>query len=102
VTIHVCASDGQPIGEFAEQDFRERSFAGQFPPDSYYWHEGMEDWGPIADYRALAKTQRISFAPPRARTVRINMDKTDGTAPSVAKPESSLSRLWRRLTGKHD
>jgi hypothetical protein len=96
MTIHVCASDGQRIGEFEENDFRDNLFAGCFPADSYYWHEGMEDWRPVADYRSLAKTQRISFAPPVRRTVKINME------PEPVRPEkaeSGLRRIWRRLTG---
>jgi hypothetical protein len=100
VTFHVCASDGQRIGEFEEQDFRDTLFAGRFPQDSHYWHEGMEDWRPIADYNALAKTQRISFAPPvrRTRTTKIMMD---APAPEPSqKGDNRLVRLWRRLTGR--
>jgi len=99
VRVHVCDSDGQAIGEYEERDFRENVFAGRLPADSHYWHEGMEDWRPIADYRALAKTQRISFAPPVRRTIKIQME------PSMADPsgppsKGSLGRWWRRLTGK--
>ena len=95
--IHVCASDGERIGEFEENDFRDKLFGGHFPADSYYWHEGMEDWRPVAEYRSLAKTQRISFAPPLRRTVKIEMDP----APvRPAKRENGLKRLWRRLTGR--
>ena len=96
VTIHVCASDGERIGEFDENEFRDNLFASRFPADSYYWHEGMPDWKAIAEYRALAKTQRISFAPPMARTVRIKMER-------AARPEKGrrlLGQLWRRLTGR--
>jgi GYF domain 2 len=94
VTIHVCASDGERIGEFDESDFRENLFAAKFPTDSFYWHEGLQDWHPIADYRALAKTQRISFSTPMARTVRINME------PEVPAPsrKSFLGKLFARLT----
>ena len=95
--VHVCASDGERIGEFEENDFRDNLFGRRYPADSYYWHEGMEDWRPVADYRSLAKTQRISFAPPMKRTVKIEM------GPEPLKPEkqpTSLGRLWRRLTGR--
>ncbi|MFL6514129.1 MAG: DUF4339 domain-containing protein [Chthoniobacterales bacterium] len=99
MTVHVCASDGQRIGEFEEQDFRDALFAGRFPQDSHYWHDGMEDWRPIADYKALAKTQRISFAPPvrRTRTTRIMMDTPQSPPP---KSGNAVGRLWRRLTGR--
>jgi hypothetical protein len=99
VTIHVCASDGEAIGEFAETDFRESLFAGRFPADSYYWYEGLADWQPIAEYRALAKTQRISFAPPRVRTVKINMEPV---AEPRKGPQNPVGRFWRRLTGRKD
>jgi uncharacterized protein DUF4339 len=98
VIVHVCASDGQSIGEFEEQDFRDNLFAGRLPPESHYWHEGMEDWRPIADYRALAKTQRISFAPPIRRTTRIILDAPAPESPQ--KSDNGLIRLWRRLTGR--
>lgn len=97
VIIHVCASDGERIGEFEENDFRENLFGKSFPADSYYWHEGMEDWRPVVDYRSLAKTQRISFAPPMRRTAKIDMEK-ETVKPE--KPDSSLRRFWRRLTGQ--
>ena len=87
VTIHVCESDGQGIGEFEEEDFRDNLFANRFPPDSYYW---QEEWRtgrqPVASYRALAKTQRISFAPPMARTVRIDICNFT--------PLSSSGEIW--------
>ena len=97
--IHVCASDGQQIGEFGEEDFRENLFANRFPAEAFYWHEGMADWAPISNYRALAKTQRISFAPPMRRTVKIDMDSlADSIKKPTAKAESALGRFWKRLT----
>jgi len=99
VIIHVCGSDGQPVGEFDETEFRDKIFAGAFLPDSFYWHEGMADWKPISDYRALAKTQKISFAPPMARTVRIDMESIESKAPTrEANPRNPLARFWQRLT----
>ena len=95
MTIHVCDSNGEPIGQFEEQAFIENLWAGRFPKDSYYWHEGMADWAPIAQYRALAKTQRISFKPPTRATVKINFQETP---PSEEKPKGALQRAWRRLT----
>ena len=95
--VHVCASNGEPIGQFEENDFRDNLLAGRFPAGSHYWHHGMEDWRPIDDYRALAKTQRISFAPPRRRTIKIDM----GSLPRSDAPKTGgpFTRLWRRLTG---
>ena len=100
--IHVCGSDGQSVGEFEEADFRDKLFAGAILADSYYWHEGMEDWRPISEYRALAKTQRISFAPPMARTIKIDPNSASQPTihPQPAKPKGSVARLWQRMTGK--
>ena len=68
MTVHVCWSDGQRLGEFEEAEFRDKIFAGELQPDNFfYWHEGMADWKPISQYRALAKTQRIVTAPPRSQ-----------------------------------
>jgi hypothetical protein len=90
------------IGEFEEQDFIEASSCGRLPSDCYYWQEGMEDWKPIAEYRALAKTQRISFVPPMKRTVRIDMNALGEADAKLqpAKTENVLARFWKRLTGK--
>jgi GYF domain 2 len=95
--IHVCASDGERIGELEENDFRDNLFAGRFPADGYYWHDGMEDWRPVAEYRSLAKTQRISFTPPMNRTVKINVETA--TKPNSEKGHGQLWRWWRRVTG---
>ena len=93
--VHVCGSEGESIGQYEEQEFRDNLFAGRLPQDSYYWHEGMADWAPIASYKALAKTQKISFAPPMARTTKIIVKEEP---PSPKNPESLFQRLWRRLT----
>ena len=95
--VHVCASDGEPIGQFEENDFRDKLFGGQLPADSYYWHEGMEDWRRVTEYRSLAKTQRISFTPPMRRTVKINMEQEPA---KLERSESVFKRVWRRLTGR--
>jgi hypothetical protein len=63
VIVHVCHNDGAPAGEFQEADFRDKIFAGDLTSEQFYWYEGMEDWKPIAEYRALARTQRIEFGP---------------------------------------
>ena len=101
MTIHVCAADGQQIGEFGEEDFRENIFANRFPADAFYWHEGMADWRAITEYRALAKTQRISFAPPMRRTMKIDMDSIGSDVPKQAvKRQGFLARIRELLTGK--
>ena len=102
MTIHACGSDGQIIGEFEEQAFLDAVANGRLPPDGYYWHEGMPDWKPLSEYRALAKTQRISFAPPpKPKTVLIDMDSADqGSQARPAKSQTFFGRLWQRLSGR--
>jgi len=61
VQVHVCHNDGAPIGEFLEADFRDKIFAGEIASDCFYWYEGMIEWKPVSQYRALARTQRIEI-----------------------------------------
>ena len=101
VTIHVCGNDGQRFGEFEEAEFRDKIFANALLPDSYYWHEGMADWRPISEYRALAKTQRITIVPPLSRTTKIIMDSgTQSDAKAETTRESFFARSWQRLTNR--
>ncbi len=90
------------MGEFREPEFRDKFFAGALPADCYYWHQGMEDWRPISEYRALAKTQKISFAPPIRPTVRINVDSVSASASKPDKSQNLFVRLWNRLTKKQN
>jgi hypothetical protein len=81
------------VGQFQEADFRDKIFAGELTSDQYYWYEGMEDWKPIADYRALARTQRITFDPePVLSAEEINVQ--------TAKRESGLARLLGQIKSK--
>jgi hypothetical protein len=91
LTFHACRADGTKLGELNEAEFQEKIFSGSLTSTDYYWHEGMADWRPIADYRALAKTQRISFAPPMRSTVKIKMET------ETAKAQSPLGRFVDRL-----
>jgi hypothetical protein len=103
MTVHVCASDGQQIGEFNESEFRDKIFASQLPSDSFYWHEGMADWKSISEYRPLAKTQRITIAPPPMRsTIRISSAsevKSDTKMPA-AKSQNAMGRFLDRIKSK--
>jgi hypothetical protein len=86
--FHVCRVDGSSLGELSEDEFNRRVLAGELKED-FFWHEGMADWKPVADYKILAKTQRISFAPPRT-TVKIDMN--------IAPPEKTKEKpRWRRF-----
>ena len=95
MTVFVNRIDGTRLGEFEEEEFREKVFARQIKPEDYYWHEGMADWRPVSDYRALAKTQRISFDPPARKTVKIEM----GPAAPM-KSSNVISRFIDRIRGR--
>lgn len=98
MTFFVNRIDGTRIGEFNEAEFREKVFARKIAANDYYWHDGMADWRPVSEYRALAKTQRISFAPPPRPTIKIDMEaaaKSD--MKSRARPQNFISRLLQRI-----
>ena len=96
MTFFVCRIDGTQVGEFGEEEFRDKVFARQISAADYYWHEGMADWRPVSEYRALAKTQRISFAPPIRPTIKIDMDKPLPSPP----PKNTVGRFLDRLRRK--
>src|SRR3954463_1726846 len=64
MNFHVVHSDGEPVGEVTEEDFRKRIFSGELKPDDCYWHEGLENWKPISAYKVAAKTVRLTAPPP--------------------------------------
>jgi len=99
VIFFVCRIDGTQIGEFEEAEFREKLFAMKIKADDYYWHEGMADWRPVSNYRALAKTQRISFAPPKRPTVKIDVNEVK-IALEKDKASNPVSRFFDRIRGR--
>lgn len=58
MSFHV-ARDGEIIGEFNEQVFRDKVFRGEVRRTDFYWTEGMTEWQSVAQYRANARTQVI-------------------------------------------
>ena len=91
VTIHVCHSDGATVGEFSEPVFREKISSGELHSDDFYWHEGMADWKPIKEYRTIAKTQKITIAPPPSRPFEASPVQT--ARPLAAKPVKSQKMI---------
>ncbi|MBA3607488.1 MAG: DUF4339 domain-containing protein [Verrucomicrobiota bacterium] len=63
MNFHV-ARDGVIIGEFNEQDFRDKVFRGEVRREDFYWTEGMTEWQTVAHYRQGARTQVIRREPP--------------------------------------
>ncbi len=58
--VHV-ARDGAEVGQFSEQEFRDKIFSGEIQPDNHYWTEGM-DAQRNAFRRRGARLQSRSFA----------------------------------------
>lgn len=56
--FHV-ARDGAVIGEFEEQNFRNKVFAGEISPTDLYWRAGFDDWRPVSEFRVARKTDVI-------------------------------------------
>jgi hypothetical protein len=100
-SIFVCRIDGTQVGEFSEREFQAKLGKGEFPADDYYyWYEGMPDWRPLSQYRSLARTQRISLAPPMQRTMKIERASSDASAEAEVKTKPITSRFFDRLRRK--
>jgi GYF domain 2 len=91
VTIHVCHNDGETVGEFSEPVFRDKISSGELRSEDFYWHEGMADWKPIKEYRAIAKTQKIATAPPPSRPY-------EAAAIKMAQPVAARAVKSRKIT----
>jgi hypothetical protein len=63
VTIYVCR-DGQDIGSWPEDEFRDQISRGEILPSDYFYHEGMSDWSLVSAYHPSdqdesAKTAKV-------------------------------------------
>jgi hypothetical protein len=94
VTIHVCHSDGATVGEFSESVFRDKISSGELRSEDFYWHEGMADWKPIAEYRAIAKTQKIAIAPPPSRPFEAGPIETARPIAVKSRKVTSAIVIW--------
>jgi GYF domain 2 len=56
--FHV-AREGAVLGEFEEQMFRNKVFAGEILPNDLYWTAGFADWRPVSEFRVARKTEPI-------------------------------------------
>jgi hypothetical protein len=80
--FHV-AREGAVMGEFEEQIFRNKVFAGEIRPSDLYWIAGFRDWRPVSEFRVARKTEPIvlddgSAVPPAIRKPR------QRSAPAIA------------------
>jgi GYF domain 2 len=60
--FHV-AREGVVLGEFEEQAFRNKVFAGEITPTDFYWGAGFDDWRPVSEFRVARKTEIIIVDP---------------------------------------
>ena len=72
--FHV-AREGAVMGEFEEQIFRNKVFAGEIRPSDLYWIPGFNYWRPVSEFRVARKTEPIvlddgSAMPPAIRKQR--------------------------------
>jgi hypothetical protein len=80
--FHV-AREGAVMGQFEEQIFRNKVFAGEIRPSDLYWIPGFNDWRPVSEFRLARKTEPIaldaaSAVPPPVRKAR------QRSAPAIA------------------
>ena len=55
---------GVVIGNFPEQTFRNKVFAGEISPNDLYWREGFRDWQMVSEFRVARKTEIIILEAP--------------------------------------
>src|SRR5256886_16962706 len=80
--FHV-AREGAVLGEFEEQIFRNKVFAGEIRPNDLYWTAGFTDWRPVSEFKVARKTEPIlldtgSVVPPAIGKLR------QRSAPAIA------------------
>ena len=56
--FHV-AREGAVVGQFDEQTFRNKVFAGEITPTDFYWRTGLDDWRPVSEFRVARKAEVI-------------------------------------------
>ncbi len=71
------ARHGAVIGEFEEQTFRNKVFAGEIMPTDFYWRAGLEDYHPVSDFRVARKTEVILIDPQRLHPPALDDSRAD-------------------------
>jgi hypothetical protein len=71
--FHV-AREGEVMGEFEEQIFRNKVFSGEIRPSDWYWIPGFSDWRPVSEFRVARKTEPIA------------LDDRSAVPPAIPKP----------------
>jgi hypothetical protein len=56
--------EGLEIGQFGEDEFRDKILTGNIKPGDHYWTEGMDDWQLVSEYRGLPSPSSPPSLPP--------------------------------------
>ena len=59
--------DGTELGQFSEQEFRDKISAGEIRPYDHYWTQEMDDWQLVSEYRRLPSSPGPPTLPPLRR-----------------------------------
>jgi DNA-directed RNA polymerase subunit RPC12/RpoP len=59
--------DGMELGQFSEQEFRDKISAGEIRPYDHYWTQRMDDWQLVSEYRRLPSSPGPPTLPPLRR-----------------------------------
>jgi hypothetical protein len=78
--IFRVAREGAEIGQFSEEEFRDKIFTGNIKPGDHYWTEGMEDWHLVSDYRGLPSPSGPPTLPPLPRMPEKKKARTESPA----------------------
>lgn len=94
--IQVCRGDGVVIGRFDEAAFRDKLQRGELPTASgqySYWHDGMTEWKPLAEYRPPGKITSILENIPTREARRRELKSASGASESEPAHRSMLKKL---------
>jgi hypothetical protein len=98
VIVQVCRADGVVIGKFEEADFRDKIQRGELPIEQYrYWHPGMNEWKPIAEYRAPGRVTTILGNIPTREMKRAELA---GKSQPQQQGDTFFKKLFRREKGR--
>ena len=94
--VQVCRADGVIIGKFEEATFQDKMRRGELPAASgqySYWHEGMNDWKPLSEYRPPGKiTKILGDMEMRRQQLKSSSPSSKGPRGSVLKKLASAFR----------
>jgi hypothetical protein len=79
MVFHV-ARDGAEVGQFSEQEFRDKIFSGEIRPENHYWTQGMDDWQLVSEYRSSPSLPGPPTLPPLPQMPEKKKARTESPA----------------------